>query len=184
MKYKNYYKILELNSHATDEEIKIAYRKLAKKYHPDINPGNSVASDKFKSINEAYQVLSNETSKKKFDRIHSIYKVKDTFNDTRERINSNGFSDMFEIVFGKREDTSTKDRKLAVSGEDTEIQIDLSLEEAFFGTQKKVAFKSAEGITKRITLNIPKGIKNGGRVRVDGLGKPGINGGKPRKLIY
>ena len=102
MKYKNYYKILGLNSnHATDEEIKIAYRKLAKKYHPDINPGDDIASEKFKAINEAYQVLSDEATRKKFDRIHSIYKVKDTFIDTKEKFNQEGVSE-----YGHRSDTT------------------------------------------------------------------------------
>ena len=83
MKYKNYYKVLELKSdRVSEEEIKNAYRRLAKKYHPDINPGDEVASEKFKLVNEAYQVLGNEVSKKKYDRIHNIYRVKDTIEDT------------------------------------------------------------------------------------------------------
>ena len=85
MKYKNYYKILELkNDRVSDDEIKSAYRRLAKKYHPDINPGDVVASEKFKDVNEAYQILGNETSKKKYDRIHSFYRVKNSIDDTKE----------------------------------------------------------------------------------------------------
>ena len=99
MKYKNYYKVLELKSdRVSDEEIKNAYRRLAKKYHPDINPGDEVASEKFKLVNEAYQVLGNEVSKKKYDRIHNIYRVKDTREDTKEKINFDGMSDMIGMV--------------------------------------------------------------------------------------
>lgn len=179
MKYKNYYKILELNtSHATDEEIKIAYRRLAKKYHPDINPGDDVAIEKFKAINEAYQVLSDESSKKKFDRIHNIYKVKDTFNDTKEKFNAEGVSEMFNIMFGKDNGSLNKKPKkdLSVTGEDVNMQITISIEDAFWGTEKKIVCKSSEEKMKKISVSIPRGIKNGDKIRVEGQGKLGVNG--------
>ena len=153
MKYKNYYKVLELKSdRVSDEEIKNAYRRLAKKYHPDINPGDEVASEKFKLVNEAYQVLGNEVSKKKYDRIHNIYRVKDTIEDTKEKINFDGMSDMIGMVFGKKEQSNfeNKNKSIPITGEDLESKIDITLEEAFFGTEKKLAFRTVTGDMKNI----------------------------------
>lgn len=185
MKYKNYYKILELKSdRVSDEEIKNAYRRLAKKYHPDINPGDEVASEKFKLVNEAYQVLGNEVSKKKYDRIHNIYRVKDTIEDTKEKINFNGMSDMIGMVFGKKEQSNfeNKNKSIPITGEDLESKIDITLEEAFFGTEKKLAFRTVTGDIKNISVKIPKGIRTGEKVRLAKQGKPGKNGGEPGDL--
>lgn len=185
MKYKNYYKILELKSdRVSDDEIKNAYRRLAKKYHPDINPGDEAASEKFKLVNEAYQVLGSEVSKKKYDRIHNIYRVKDTIEDTKEKINLNGMSDMIGMVFGKKEQSNfeNKNKSLPITGEDLESKIDITLEEAFFGTEKKLAFRTVTGDMKNISVKIPKGIRNGEKVRLAKQGKPGKNGGEPGDL--
>ena len=185
MKYKNYYKILELKSdRVTEDEIKNAYRRLAKKYHPDINPGNEIANEKFKDVNEAYQILGDEASKKKYDRIHNIYRVKDTFEDTKAKINANGVSEMIDIVFGKKEkvNINKKNQKLPMTGEDLESKIDITIEEAFFGTEKKLAFRTIDGKLKNISVKIPKGIRNGEKVRISGQGKPGKNGGEPGDL--
>ena len=185
MKYKNYYKILELKSdRVSDEEIKNAYRRLAKKYHPDINPGDEVASEKFKLVNEAYQVLGNEVSKKKYDRIHNIYRVKDTIEDTKEKINFGGMSDMIGMVFGKKEQSNfeNKNKSIPITGEDLESKIDITLEEAFFGTEKKLAFRTVTGDIKNISVKIPKGIRTGEKVRLAKQGKPGKNGGEPGDL--
>ena len=185
MKYKNYYKILELKSdRVSDEEIKNAYRRLAKKYHPDINPGDEVASEKFKLVNEAYQVLGNEVSKKKYDRIHNIYRVKDTIEDTKEKINFDGMSDMIGMVFGKKEQSNfeNKNKSIPITGEDLESKIDITLEEAFFGTEKKLAFRTVTGDMKNISVKIPKGIRTGEKVRLAKQGKPGKNGGEPGDL--
>lgn len=185
MKYKNYYKVLELKSdRVSEEEIKNAYRRLAKKYHPDINPGDEVASEKFKLVNEAYQVLGSEVSKKKYDRIHNIYRVKDTIEDTKEKINFGGMSDMIGMVFGKKEQSNfeNKNKTLPITGEDLESKIDITLEEAFFGTEKKLAFRTVTGDMKNISVKIPKGIRNGEKVRLAKQGKPGKNGGEPGDL--
>jgi len=185
LKYKNYYKVLELKSdRVSDEEIKNAYRRLAKKYHPDINPGDEVASEKFKLVNEAYQVLGNEVSKKKYDRIHNIYRVKDTIEDTKEKINFDGMSDMIGMVFGKKEQSNfeNKNKSIPITGEDLESKIDITLEEAFFGTEKKLAFRTVTGDIKNISVKIPKGIRTGEKVRLAKQGKPGKNGGEPGDL--
>ena len=185
MKYKNYYKILELKSdRVTDEEIKNAYRRLAKKYHPDINPGDEVANEKFKDVNEAYQVLGDEASKKKYDRIHNIYRVKDTFEDTKEKLNYNGVSEMIGMVFGKKEQDKHENRNknIPIVGEDLESKIDITLEEAFYGTEKKLAFRTIEGKMKSISVKIPRGIRSGEKIRIAKQGKPGKNGGEAGDL--
>lgn len=185
MKYKNYYKILELNSdRVSDEEIKLAYRKLAKKYHPDINPDDAVASEKFKLVNEAYQVLGNVESKKKYDRIHNVYRVKDVIEDTKQKLNQEGFSDMFEMMFGKKEEikTNSKNKKMPLIGEDLESTVEITFREAFFGTQKDLAFRTIDGSLKTINLKVPKGIRNGEKIRIANHGKPGKNGGEPGDL--
>ena len=157
---------------------------MAKKYHPDINPGDEVASEKFKLVNEAYQVLGNEVSKKKYDRIHNIYRVKDTIEDTKEKINFDGMSDMIGMVFGKKEQSNfeNKNKSIPITGEDLESKIDITLEEAFFGTEKKLAFRTVTGDMKNISVKIPKGIRNGEKVRLAKQGKPGKNGGEPGDL--
>lgn len=185
MKYKNYYKILELKSdRVTDEEIKNAYRRLAKKYHPDINPGDEVANEKFKDVNEAYQVLGDEASKKKYDRIHNIYRVKDSFEDTKEKLNYNGVSEMIGMVFGKKEQDKHENRNknIPIGGEDLESKIDITLEEAFYGTEKKLAFRTIEGKMKSISVKIPRGIRSGEKIRIAKQGKPGKNGGEAGDL--
>lgn len=188
MKYKNYYKILELpNAKATDEEIKTAYRHLAKKYHPDLNEGDSLASEKFKEINEAYQVLGDENARRKYDRVHFAYKFRDGFNSSTEKINlKNGANDFVSMFFGtKKKDTVVTNfdkyynKDLKEKGDDLESEIDITLEEAFFGTERKIAFKTIESKMRTILVSIPRGIHTGEKIRLSGQGKPGKNGGKP-----
>lgn len=187
MKYKNYYKILGLSSDkATEEDIKSSYRKLAKQYHPDINPGDALAAENFKNINEAYQILGNEESKKKYDRIHFAYKLKDglSFSSIKEAFNNeSGFSDFFEMFVGKNDknvvtNLDKKNKKdMPIPGEDIESEIDATLEEVFWGEEKKIAFKTTDGKMKTITIKLPQGIRNGGKIRIANQGKLGKNGG-------
>lgn len=193
MKYKNYYKILGLKDDRVSlEEIKAAYRKLAKEYHPDINKENESAANKFKDINEAYQVLGDEVARKKYDRIHFAYKLKEGFNfsEAKEKINTdNGFSEFFNMFFGKKQEgnvSTNLDRnintKLPIQGEDLESEIEATLEETFFGGEKKVAFRTVDGKMKTITVKIPQGIRDSEKIRLAGQGKPGINGGEDGDL--
>lgn len=185
MKYKNYYKILGLkNEKVTDEEIKLAYRHLAKMYHPDINGGNESITEKFKEVNEAYHVLGDEASRKKYDRMYFAYKFKDgfSFDGTKDKVDAeNGFSEMFNMVFGKKDEPKVKtnlDKKdYPTIGEDLESEIDISLEEAFFGAEKKIAFKTTQGSLKTISVKVPRGIRAGEKIRLANQGKPGKNGG-------
>lgn len=186
LKYKNYYKILGLkNEKVSDEEIKLAYRHLAKMYHPDINGGNESITEKFKEVNEAYHVLGDSASRKRYDRTYFAYKFREGFSsdNTKNKINSeNGFSEMFNMVFGKKEEKSVKtnlDKKdYPIIGEDLESEIDISLEEAFFGAEKKLAFKTINNGLKTISVKVPRGIRAGEKIRLQNQGKPGKNGGE------
>lgn len=187
MKYKNYYKILGLSGpKATDDEIKSAYRKLAKKYHPDRNPGNIEAIEKFKDINEAYQVLIDEIAKRKYNRIHFAYSLKNGFSikSMKEWIAKNGTADFMEMFLGKQEFHNVKKAKnVAMTGENIETEINLSLEEAFQGVQKKICFKSENDVIKTVVIKVPKGIVDGGKIRLKGQGKIGKNGGTAGDLL-
>ena len=188
MKYKNYYKILGLSSRATDEEIKSAYRRLAKQFHPDLNGGDSSLAEKFKDINEAYEILGHSASKRKYDRVHFAYNLRDGFgsNTVKDKINTkSGVNDFFTTFFGSKGEQTVvtnfdkyynKDAK--VVGEDLESEIDISLEEAFFGSERKIAFKTVDNKMRTIQIKIPRGIQTGERIRLTGQGKPGKNGGR------
>ena len=189
MKYKNYYKILGLASaRASDDEVKSAYRHLAKLYHPDLNPGNDAVADKFKDVNEAYQILGNPISRKKYDRVHFAYKFKDGIgaNNVKQKINMNtGAQDFINMFFGSNKgprvvtniDKYYSEMK-AVQGENLESEIDISLEEAFYGGERKIAYKLPNNKLKTIVVNIPRGMQPGESIRLLRQGREGKNGGK------
>lgn len=187
MKYKNYYKILGLkSSKVTDDEIKSAYRKLAKKYHPDRNPGDLIAAEKFKDVNEAYQILIDETKKKKFNRVHFVYSLKDylNVNNIKDRIDKAGASEFVEMFMGKpKEIFKKKTANSPINGENVEIQLGITLEEAYRGKNKTISFKGKDDKAKKITVKIPSGIVDGGKIRIKGHGKIGQNGGKVGDLL-
>ena len=164
MKFKDYYKILELDTYkVSKEDIKIAYRRLAKQYHPDININDTLAEEKFKDVNEAYNVLMDNGKKRKYDRMWVSYKSKNGFFDPSEfvkkyEVNTGAFSEFFEIFFGKKEEKkegfSIKKNNVSLVGEDIETEIEITLEDAFFGTTKTLAFRTAKGTMKNITVKI------------------------------
>lgn len=194
MKYKNYYKILGLpNAKVTDNEIKTAYRHLAKLYHPDLNGGDESVSDKFKDVNEAYQILGNEASRKKYDRVYFAYRFRDGIKsvNSSDKINTQtGVNDFITMFFGNKKEKEVvtnfdkyNKSDMKIDGEDLESELDITLEEAFLGTERKIAFKTIENKTKTIKVKIPQGIKSGEKVRLVGQGKPGKNGGKDGNLF-
>lgn len=189
MKYKNYYKVLGLpNAKVTDDEIKSAYRHLAKLYHPDLNGGNPQNSEKFKDINEAYQILGDVNARKKYDRVYFAYKFRDGFDvsTVKSKVNvSSGASDFFTMFFGaKKEPTvvTNFDKYYQAdskeTGDNLESEIDISLEEAFFGGERKIAFKTIDNKLKTLVVKIPRGVHTGEKIRLLGQGKPGKNGGQ------
>ena len=187
MVFKDYYKILELEtSRVTLDEIKVAYRAVAKKYHPDVNIGDSLAEERIKDINEAYKVLSNPPAKRKYDRMWNanVYKRNKAFSKSGRKQGSI-FSDFFYIFFGEIADKedATKRKALPIKGENIETSIKVELPEAFYGMDKKISLKTPNGKIKTFNVQVPEGIRDGEKIRLVGQGKKGQNGGKNGDLF-
>lgn len=186
MFFKDYYKILGLNTNkVTIDEIKLAYREQAKKYHPDVNIGNTNAEERFKDINEAYNVLSSSQSKRKYDRMWNANIGRKQRYENSKRDTNSVFSDFFNMFFGANLNTIGKNKKekIPVKGESIETQIDISIEEGFFGAEKKISLRTTTGKMKTFTIKIPKGIRNHEKIRLLGQGKKGTNGAKNGDLL-
>lgn len=183
MIFKDYYKILDLEtSKVSLEDIKIAYRVAAKKYHPDVNIGDKLAEERIKDINEAYRILSNSASKRKYDRIWNSnvgYKKQKAFTS-----DDNGKNSIFNLFFGNlEEEVKEKSKKSPIRGEDIDTQIKISLEDAFYGLTKKISLRTVDGTMKTFSVAVPAGIRDGEKIRLIGQGKCGKNGGKNGDLF-
>lgn len=184
MIFKDYYKILGLeNNKVNIDEIKTAFHNQAKKYHPDVNDGKE-AEERFKDINEAYRVLSNNTSKRKYDRIwySHVGKKIDKQKDREERETR---TDLWSLLFGinKVEKTKRAKTKVPAKGDNVETQIDVGIKQAFYGTNKKISLRTVDGKMTTFDVKIPAGIRNGEKIRLIGQGKQGQNGGKNGDLF-
>lgn len=184
MIFKDYYKILGLeNNKVNIDEIKTAFHNQAKKYHPDVNDGRE-AEERFKDINEAYRVLSNNTSKRKYDRIwySHVGKKIDKQKDREERETR---TDLWSLLFGinKVEKVKRTKTKVPAKGDNVETQIDIGIKQAFYGTNKKISLRTVDGKMTTFDVKIPAGIRNGEKIRLIGQGKQGQNGGKNGDLF-
>ncbi len=184
MIFKDYYKILGLeNNKVNIDEIKTAFHNQAKKYHPDVNDGRE-AEERFKDINEAYRVLSNNTSKRKYDRIwySHVGKKIDKQKDREERETR---TDLWSLLFGinKVEKVKRTKTKVPAKGDNVETQIDVGIKQAFYGTNKKISLRTVDGKMTTFDVKIPAGIRNGEKIRLIGQGKQGQNGGKNGDLF-
>jgi curved DNA-binding protein len=193
MDYKDYYKILGVDRKASADVIRSAYRKLAMKYHPDKNPGDKKAEEKFKEINEAYQVLSDDSKRAKYDQLGSAYsnfrgrggrasdfQWDDWFNQNAGQQRGgyqnvedpfggggiNNFSDFFRMMFGEAMRSSVRNQ--ATQGYEQEAQI--TFDEAYNGTTRQLRSNG-----KKLNVKIPAGVKTGSKVRVAGAGPEGID---------
>lgn len=182
MIFKDYYKILGLEtSRVSIDEIKVAYRNSAKKYHPDVNVGDSLAEERIKDINEAYRILSVPSSKRKYDRIWNSHNL------INKKFNIKGKDSIVKMFFGNikqnYEEKSENKSKDPVRGENVETEINTTIYEAFYGLDKKISLRTVEGKMKTFTVTVPQGIRNGEKIRLIGQGKPGLNGGKNGDLL-
>lgn len=194
MDYIDYYKILGIDKNATADEIKKAYRKLARKHHPDLNPNNPEAEKFFQQLNEANEVLGDPEKRKKYDQYGKDWKHAEQFEQARQQQASAGgnpfasgsnpfggggeyysysgdegdFSDFFASMFGNRGSS----RQVKFKGTDYRASITINLSEAY-KTHKQVF--TINGRNVRIT--VPAGIENGQEIKLSGYGSPGVNGG-------
>ncbi len=195
MEYIDYYKVLGVSKNATEKEIKSAYRKLARKYHPDVNPNDLASEQKFKEINEANEVLSHPENRKKYDQYGKDWQHAEEFERARRQQGSqrtsgqepsgefggHDFSDFFESMFGGTSRGAggfSGGRQVKFRGQDFNAELRLPLTEVF--TTKKNTL-TVNG--KSIRITIPAGIENGQTIKITGHGGPGQNGG-PKGDLY
>ena len=192
MIFKDYYKILGLKTNkVTQDQLKNVYRLAVKKNHPDLNIENRLAEEKIKDINEAYKVLSNSSSKRKYDRIwlknHNATLQNQYKQENKKGKNTNAFGEFMNMFFGNveniKEKAVNKIEKNPVKGENIETSLDVEIEEVFYGLDKKISVKDADGNIKTFNVSIPAGINDGEKIRLIGQGKPGIDGGKNGDLL-
>ena len=190
MIFKDYYKILGFEDYrVTQEEIKIAYREQAKKYHPDVNGVNRNTEERFKDINEAYRTLSNNSSKRKYDRAWraNIGRIRNREKYAKDTGKAESIKDnLFNLFFGNvmpRKKQYGNDEIPRSKGENIDTQINITLEEAFYGKIKKISLRTIRGDLKTITVKIPAGIRNNEKIRLIGQGKKGKKDEKPGDLF-
>ena len=190
MIFKDYYKILGLNTNrVTMSQIKDAYREQAKKYHPDVNISNKKNEEIFKDINEAYRVLSNQSSKRKYDRMwnHNVARARKNMSyEESKRSKGSLFSDFFKMFFGtdlERKKEEKVNKKESRRGENIETEINISIEDAFRGKEQTIGLRTVEGKLKKFTVKVPAGIQNDEKIRLVGQGRPGVAGGKNGDLF-
>ena len=203
VEYKDYYKILGVGKSAGKDEISKAYKKLARKYHPDLNPGDAQAEEKFKEVTEAYEVLKDDEKRKLYDQLGPNWQQAQqggfgagnpfgngtTYTFNGQSFDGSQFSDFFETLFGggRRSGRGGFDSFDGFSsqpqaGRDVEADIQISLEDALKGGEHSFTLQTGEG-AKNFTVNIPAGVKEGARLRLAGQGYASRSGG-PRGDLY
>ncbi|MDD3364071.1 MAG: DnaJ C-terminal domain-containing protein [Syntrophomonas sp.] len=194
LEYKDYYKALGISKTATQKEVQGAYRKLARKLHPDVNKKPD-AEDSFKAINEAYEVLKDPEKRERYDTLGANWREGERYSPPpgSENIhfdfgdgNAGQFSDFFQDIFGRGRTQSRFNQERpgwAMRGADQETDMDLTLEEAYHGAKKTLRLQQLEKEgsayvpkSREININIPSGVSEGSRIRLSGQGGPGSGG--------
>ncbi len=190
MDFINYYKVLGTDKSATDADIKKAYRKMARKYHPDINPNNKDAEKKFKEINEANEVLSKPENRKKYDKYGKDWKHADKFEAAGRQPNYGGgqpqggyqqsyqgggyeqsdFSDFFSSMFGGGGGGNSRQSRFR--GQDFNAELKLDLRDVYITEKRTITVNG-----KNIRLTIPAGVSDGQVIKIKGYGGAGASGG-------
>lgn len=195
MAFVDYYKTLGVEKNATEDEIKKAYRKLARKYHPDLNPNDAEANKKFQQINEANEVLSDPEKRKKYDAYGEHWQHAEQYEQARQQQQNQSsqgwqeytysggqhegdFSDFFESLFGQARGGSGRRTHAKFRGNDYNASLQLSLREAY--TTHKQTF-TIDG--KQVRITVPAGVADEQVIKLKGYGSPGINGG-PNGDLY
>lgn len=197
MAFIDYYKVLGLNKSATAADIKKAYRKLARKHHPDVNPNDKTAEQKFKEINEANEVLGDPEKRKKYDKYGKDWQHGEAYEQAQRQQQSQrqyqqqgaggfgggnfsegDFSDFFESMFGGGGASRGRGRSAGFRGQDFNAELQLDLRDVY-ETHKRVLTVNG----KNIRLTIPAGVENGQVIKITGKGGPGANGGPNGDLL-
>ncbi|HEY9184200.1 MAG TPA: J domain-containing protein [Salegentibacter sp.] len=207
MEFIDYYKLLELDKSASQADIKKAYRKLARKYHPDLNPNNKEAQARFQQINEAHEVLSDSEKRKKYDQYGKDWEHADQYEEARRQQQAAGgarygggfggygdsrqrgqaysgnfdedtFSDFFEQMFGSSARAHGSRRHSHFKGQDYNAELELNLSDVYTSQKQTLTING-----KNIRLTIPAGVENGQTIKIKGHGGPGVQGG-PRGDLY
>ena len=187
MAFVDYYKILGISKTATGKNIKTAYRKLARKFHPDLNPDNKESERKFKEINEANEVLSDPESRKKYDTYGKEWKQGEAHEKARKQqqqqsgqqdFSNEEYSDFFGSMFGGGRSSYSKSRSPKFKGQDYHTELQLNLKDVYTTQQQVLTING-----KKIRLKIPAGVENGQVIKIKEKGAAGINGG-PNGDLY
>src|SRR5436190_7152165 len=191
MDFIDYYKILGVNKNATQDEIRAAYRKLARKHHPDLNQNDKEAHKKFQQLNEANEVLSDPEKRKKYDQYGKDWQHAEQFEQARQSqqerhrnekfsgdFTEGEFSDFFSSMFGDMGGGSFRQRQTKFRGEDYHAELQLNLTDVYKTHQQVLTVNN-----KSLRITIPAGVENGQKIKIKGHGGPGINGG-PNGDLY
>jgi len=198
MAFIDYYKILEVDKKATEAEIKKAYRKMARKYHPDLNPNDKEAERKFKEINEANEVLSHAENRKKYDEYGENWQHAEQYEKAKQQgqysrggqqggfggFEGGGFggggdySDFFESMFGGRTSGRQRGRSAQFKGQDFTTELHLDLKDVYTTHKRTLNING-----KNIRITIPAGVENGQQIKISGMGGEGSDGG-PKGDLY
>jgi curved DNA-binding protein len=190
MAFIDYYKILGLSKKATENDIKKAYRKLARKYHPDLNPNDKDAEQKFKEVNEANEVLSNPENRKKYDEYGEHWQHAEEYEKAKQQehyqkstgsqyggYSEEDFSDFFGSMFGGRS-SGSRNQHVKFKGQDFNAQLKLNLKDVYTTHKQTLTVND-----KSIRITIPAGVENGQIIKIKGHGGKGVNGG-PNGDLY
>jgi len=193
MEFIDYYKILGITKNASDEDIKKAYRKMARKYHPDLNPNYKEAEQKFKEVNEANEMLSHPENRKKYDQYGENWQHSEEFEKQRQQQSRGGgqqggfggfegfsgggdYSDFFESMFGGRASGGRRQTRQSKGG-DYNAELNLDLKDVYTTQKRELTING-----KKIRLTIPAGVENGQVIKISGMGAESPNGGSKGDL--